>query len=123
MKIMKTHTVLGAGTLSQVLKEYPHNDFINMGICIARSHHEHWDGKGYPDGLAGEEIPLGARIMTISDIYDALRSKRVYKEAVPHDETCKIINEESGKIFDPRIIQTFNQIEKEFKKIRDSMND
>ena len=88
---MKTHTTLGAQTLSTVRDRYPDNEFVELGIEIAASHHEWWDGTGYPNGLAGEEIPLSARILAIADCYDALRSSRVYKPAIPHAEVCSII--------------------------------
>ena len=73
---MKWHTVVGAGTMEAVRGIYPQNAFIGMGISIALSHHERWDGGGYPDGLKEEQIPLAARLMALADVYDALRSKR-----------------------------------------------
>ena len=94
---MKQHTLIGANTLEEVYQNYPSNYFIKVGIEIARSHHEKWDGSGYPDGLCGEEIPLSAQIMALVDVYDALRSKRVYKEAYSSNETKRIIIEASGK--------------------------
>jgi len=110
-EIMKTHTVLGAATLQAVMKEYPHNTFVEMGILIARSHHERWDGTGYPDGLAGEAIPLCARIMSVADVYDALRSPRCYKAAVPHQKSCNIILKNSGTQFDPKVIEAFGALQ------------
>lgn len=110
-EIMKTHTTLGAKTLESVRKKYPVNAFINMGIGIAHHHHEKWDGSGYPEGLSGENIPLSARIMTIADVYDALRSKRVYKEPFTHNDSCNIIYDGSGTQFDPLIIETFKELQ------------
>ncbi|MFP6583970.1 MAG: response regulator, partial [Candidatus Hydrogenedentota bacterium] len=94
--IMRTHTTLGSETLEAVRSEYPNNSFINMGIDIARSHHEKWNGKGYPDGLAGDDIPLCARIMAIADVYDALRSERCYKEGFTHEKSRNIIIGDAG---------------------------
>jgi putative two-component system response regulator len=114
-EIMKTHTTLGANTLENVRKKYPVNAFINMGIGIAHYHHERWDGSGYPEGLSGEEIPLSARIMSIADVYDALRSKRSYKEPFSHDDSCDIIMKGSGTQFDPVIIEAFKELQDAFK--------
>lgn len=116
-EIMKTHTVLGARTLEAVRREYSHNTFIDMGVQIARSHHERWDGAGYPDALAGAEIPLSARIMAVVDVYDAARSKRVYKEARPHEEVCKFIIAEAGRQFDPDVIAAFQELQDQFGEV------
>jgi putative two-component system response regulator len=115
--IMKTHSEIGAKTLELVLEKHPSNAFIGMGIEIARSHHERWDGAGYPNGLAGHDIPLCARIMTIADCYDALRSKRCYKEPHSHEEARGMIVENSGRQFDPHVIGAFNAIEDEFSRV------
>jgi putative two-component system response regulator len=93
-----------------------------MGIAIARSHHEKWDGSGYPDGLAGEDIPLAGRIMALSDVYDALRSNRVYKPAFLHDKTCAIITEGGGRHFDPAVVKAFTAVEAQMAAIREQMN-
>lgn len=119
--IMRTHTLIGAQTLEEVRKRFANNEFINMGIRIARSHHEKWDGSGYPDGLAGEEIPLSARIMAIVDVYDAVRSKRVYKGAMSHQETSDLIRQGSGTHFDPGLVEVFNQLESRFNEVWSSM--
>ncbi len=116
-EIMKTHAVLGAETLSEVLDNYPNNHFIKMGIAIARHHHERWDGKGYPDGLAKDNIPLSARIMSIVDVYEAIRSKRCYKPALPHKETCEIVIRGSGTQFDPNITAAFLATNEEINRI------
>jgi len=115
-EVMKIHTTIGANTLLDVKKKYPDNDFIEMGIYIALSHHEKWDGSGYPSGLSGENIPLSARITALVDAYDALRSKRVYKDAYSHEESLKIIKQDAGKHFDPNIVQTFIEYGEEFKR-------
>ncbi len=114
---MKTHTVLGAQTLEAVRKEYAHNDFIAMGVRIARSHHERWDGTGYPDGLAGNDIPLCARIMSVVDVYDAARSQRCYKDARPHREVCDDILAEAGKQLDPDAVAAFRELQQAFDDV------
>lgn len=104
---MKEHAVIGAKTLESVQARFPHNAFIALGIDIARSHHEKWNGTGYPDGLAGDAIPLSARIMAIADVYDALRSRRCYKDAVSHEAAVGILQEGRGSHFDPRVVDAF----------------
>lgn len=121
--IIKTHTVIGAANLEKVQKKYPKNSFINMGVDLARSHHEKWNGKGYPDGLCGEAIPLCARIMALVDVYDAISSKRPYKEASTHAETVAILTQDSGTHFDPAVVQAFLSIESTFARIREENGD
>lgn len=121
--IMKTHAVIGAKTLQSACGNYPRNAFLNMGIVIARSHHEQWDGSGYPDGLAGEAIPLPARIMAVADVYDALRSNRPYKTAFTHAASCALILDGAGRHFDPTVIAAFQRVEAEFAEIRERMDD
>ena len=113
---MKTHTSVGAATLEAVRQRYPGNAFLTMGITIARSHHETWNGIGYPDGLRGEAIPLAARIMALADVYDALRSDRCYKLALPHDEACRQILAAGGTHFDPVVVASFQELQQEFEK-------
>jgi putative two-component system response regulator len=119
-EIMKTHASLGAETLESVNEKYPNNDLIIMGIAITRHHHERWDGKGYPAGLAGESIPLAARIMSIVDVYDALRSERRYKAAMPHEQVLRIIIAGSGSQFDPIMVEAFVRVEMDFDRICDN---
>jgi putative two-component system response regulator len=116
-EIMKTHTTLGAQTLEAVRTEYAHNAFVDMGVQIARSHHERWDGTGYPDGLAGAEIPLSARIMAVIDVYDAARSRRVYKNARSHEEVRDIILAGAGGQFDPDVVAAFRRLQDRFKEV------
>ncbi len=118
---MKKHTTIGADTLKEVYAKYPDNHFMEIGIAVAQSHHEKLDGSGYPEGLAGEEIPLSARIMALVDVYDALRSKRVYKEAFPFERTCEIIFEGRGKHFDPTMVDIFFESGQEFERISASL--
>lgn len=122
-EIMKTHAMIGANTLLTVSNRYPKNTFVNMGIAIARAHHEKWDGSGYPDGLAGEDIPLAGRIMALADVYDALRSKRPYKEPFSHEKSCAIILEGKGTHFDPAVIDAFQEVEDRFAQILEVLGD
>lgn len=105
--IMKTHTVLGAETLRRVSEKFPDNQYIRLGCEIAHYHHERWDGNGYPMGLSGEDIPISARIVTLADVYDALRSKRCYKEGFSHEKSLAIMESEAGKAFDPELFEIF----------------
>jgi putative two-component system response regulator len=113
-ELMKSHTQLGAETLEAVSSKYPNNDFIEMGIKIARWHHERWDGSGYPDGLVGEAIPLPARIMAVADVYDALMSQRSYKRPFTYGESRDIIASQRGEHFDPDVVDAFLSLEAEF---------
>jgi putative two-component system response regulator len=116
--LMRQHSVIGAETLREVDRQHPGNTFIRTGIEIAESHHEKWDGSGYPYGLSGEDIPLVARILALGDVYDALTSKRCYKEAFSHEKSRSIIEEGCGKHFDPDVILAFQETEDEFQRIR-----
>ena len=120
---MKTHTIIGYETLSEVDEKFGDNEFIAMGKIIARSHHERWDGNGYPDRLKGDEIPLPARIMAIADVFDALSTKRVYKDAFPLEKCVQIITENSGTQFDPVIVNAFVRIANEFDEISNKLRD
>lgn len=116
-EIMKTHTIIGASTMQAVQHLYPNNAFINMGISIAKSHHERWDGNGYPDGLAGDNIPLESRIMAVADVYDAVRSKRCYKKSISRGQSREIIEGGRGTQFDPDLVNMFLELEEEFNDI------
>jgi putative two-component system response regulator len=105
--IMKSHTVIGYETLHSAIEKNPRAVYLRMSAEIARAHHERFDGTGYPDGLAGESIPLSGRILAVADVYDALISKRVYKDAFSHADTRAIILEGRGSHFDPRIVDAF----------------
>ncbi len=117
-EVMKSHTSIGASTLLAVNEKYPGNQFVWMGIEIAQSHHEKWDGSGYPDGLVGLEIPLSARILALSDVYDALTSKRCYKEKFSHEKAKNLILEGAASHFDPEVVDAFLNMEDEFIRIR-----
>ncbi len=105
--IMKTHVDIGLDALTSLQNIIPDDDILNMGIDVIKYHHEKWDGSGYPHGLKGEEIPLSGRIMAIVDVYEALRSKRVYKQPYSHDVSREIISEGSGAHFEPLLVDIF----------------
>lgn len=116
-EIMKKHTTYGVNALKYVSDASVTISFINAALEIIETHHEKFDGSGYPNGLKGEEIPLSGRIMAIVDVYDALVNKRVYKPAFKHEEALKIITKEKGKHFDPDIVDAFLDIENIIKDI------
>lgn len=120
---MKKHTVLGAQTLDEVHSKFGNNSFIETGILMANYHHERWDGNGYPEGLKEEKIPLAARIMAIADVYDALGTKRVYKDAFPQEKCVAIIQEGRGTQFDPVIVDAFMEVADKFYRIRQELGD
>ncbi len=117
-EIMRTHPIIGANTLRAVDEQHPGNQFIKVGIAIAEYHHERWDGTGYPHGLAGEAIPLEARILALGDVYDALTSQRCYKKAFSQIKANEIIRSSSGTHFDPDIVNIYVEYEEEFTKIK-----
>jgi putative two-component system response regulator len=118
-ELMKTHTTHGATTLRSALQEHPGAKYLQMAVEIAAAHHERFDGKGYPAGLAGDEIPLAARIVSVADVYDALTTKRVYKDAFDHEHARSIIIKGSGTQFDPAIVEAFLRIEDRVHAIRE----
>jgi putative two-component system response regulator len=120
---MKTHTLIGANTLRAVHLQHPDNGFLLMGIEIAEGHHERWDGTGYPRALRGEAIPLSARILALGDVYDALTSRRCYKDAFSHEQSRAIILDGSGTHFDPRVVDAFLEKESEFLRVRREFQD
>ncbi|GGF74491.1 two-component system response regulator [Azorhizobium oxalatiphilum] len=123
-EIMKTHTTLGRDTIAAAerLIDKP-SSFLRIAREIAYSHQEKWDGSGYPNKLAGEEIPVLARIMAVADVYDALISRRVYKEPLSHEQAAATIREGRGQHFDPDMVDTFLEIEKEFSDIAERFTD
>jgi putative two-component system response regulator len=118
---IKKHCALGADTLGAVLKRHPDNQFLRTGVEVARSHHEKWNGTGYPDGIKGAAIPLAARIVALADFYDALTSKRCYRDAFSHEDTCRMIEEGNGTHFDPDAVLAFRAVEGQFHRVRDEM--
>jgi putative two-component system response regulator len=122
-EIMKQHTVIGAEALEKAAKQSRFGDFLKMAAVIARSHHEKFNGTGYPDGLCGDEIPLCARITTVADVFDALTSSRVYKEAMPCEEACALIVSQSGQQFDPAVIAAFVACYDEFVRVKAAVDE
>jgi putative two-component system response regulator len=126
-EIMKTHTQIGAHTLREVSAKYPENTFLSLGAQIAASHHERWDGTGYPEGLRGEEIPLVGQIMAIADVYDALRTPRRYKPAFPHEQSVNSITQGDGRTmpshFNPGILRAFGKCAGEFETVYRKFNE
>jgi len=114
---MKKHAAFGEKIIEKIEKLAKENDFLAYAKIFAASHHEKWDGTGYPNGLKGSDIPLLGRIMAIADVYDALTSVRPYKKAFPHEEAVRIISEGSGKQFDPALVEIFLLTADQFRDI------
>jgi HD-GYP domain-containing protein (c-di-GMP phosphodiesterase class II) len=117
-EVMETHPIIGTDTLIAIRDRVGDDDLLNMSIEVTLSHHERWDGKGYPHGLVGEQTPLSARIVALADMYDAVTSKRVYKPAMSHDEARALILAERGTHFDPAIVDAFERIHASFDEVR-----
>lgn len=120
---IERHPQIAADTLLGVYQKMGDDTLIASSVQVALYHHEKWDGSGYPFKLKGDSIPLAARIVAVADVYDALTSKRVYKDAMPHDKACVIINEDAGSHFDPDVVQAFNQVAEKFKRIKKHTNE
>ena len=110
-EIMKKHTIYGAEIIERVSENTDDKTFSNVIYNIVKFHHERWDGKGYPEGIKGQDIPLEARIMAVADVYDALISERPYKKAIGKKEAIEIVKEENGSHFDPDIVRIFLIVE------------
>jgi putative two-component system response regulator len=123
-EIMKTHTTLGRDAIEQAERQLGTPvEFLKVAKEIAYSHQEKWDGSGYPEGLAGDGIPVSARLMAVADVYDALISRRVYKPAFTHERAVELISEGRGKHFDPDITDAFMEIREEFRTIAKKFGD
>ena len=120
-RVMNSHTTIGGDTLIAVKQRWEEDAFLRTAAEIALAHHEKWDGSGYPFGLSGEDISLPARIVAVADVYDALRSRRVYKPAMEHEKARSIIVEGSGAHFDPRVVEAFLATEEAFRSISEEL--
>ncbi len=122
-EIMKTHAAHGRDIIERAVEEYDMDFYLQLSAEVAGSHHERWDGKGYPNGLSGDRIPLSGRIMAIADVYDALISKRCYKPPFSHEKAMGIIMEERGNMFDPAVVDAFLAVEKKIMEIASDLSD
>jgi len=123
IEIMKTHVTVGVDAIEKIMRNADEHAFLNHALLIAGTHHEKWDGSGYPMGLKGLNIPLEGRLMAIADVYDALISVRPYKKALSHEEACKIIEDGEGTHFDPVLIAVFKKVKDEFEKAIQEVSD
>jgi putative two-component system response regulator len=114
---MKKHTTYGRDAILAAEKQLENNSFLRLAREIAHTHHEKWDGTGYPQGLKGNDIYISGRIMALADVYDALISLRVYKPPLPHSKAVQIISEGKGTHFDPDITDAFLESNEEFRRI------
>ena len=106
-EVIKTHAESGGEIIEKTLTDIESDSYLKVAREMALNHHEKWNGTGYPYHLSGEDIPLCARIMAVVDVFDALTSKRVYKDAFPVEKAFRILEESSGSHFDPKIVGTF----------------
>jgi putative two-component system response regulator len=120
---MQQHTAVGAECIRDIEQRLGSCNFLSMARDIAQGHHERWDGNGYPHGVSGEEIPFAARVVALADVYDALASKRVYKDAFPHEKCVQIITEGSGTQFDPELTDVFLSVAPQFRAIAERFGD
>ncbi len=122
-EIMKTHTTAGKKILDQAISTMQGENYLKEARNMAAYHHEKWDGTGYPEGLYGEVIPLSARVMAVADVFDALSSKRCYKDPMPLDKALGIITEGAGTAFDPKIVEVFMDNLDEVKAVLKKYNE
>ena len=120
---MKLHATYGQEAINRAEKELGSTSFLDHAREIAHAHHEKWDGTGYPQGLVGDEIPISGRLMAVADVYDALISKRVYKDALPHKQAVEIIIDGKGTHFDPDVVDAFLSLENQFISIAERFVD
>jgi len=119
---MKLHTIEGARMINKMIKQTGEEEFLNNAKLFAEYHHERWDGTGYPHGLMGTSIPLQGLIMAIVDVYDALVSKRPYKEALTVEDAFQIITSDAGKHFDPKIVEVFLEVQDQIKAASEALH-
>lgn len=115
--VIKTHSTEGSKIIQEIMTDIEAPEYVKVANDMALYHHEKWDGSGYPCHLSGEEIPLCARLMAVVDVFDALSSKRVYKQAYSMDKTFQIIEESSGTHFDPRVVKAFLEVRSEIEDL------
>lgn len=108
---MKTHTTMGADMLLELGRHHVGNALMEYAYQIARWHYERWDGKGYPDGLKGDDIPIVAQVVSVADVYDALTSVRVYKDAIPHKEAIQMILDGKCGTFNPLLLDCLLEVQ------------
>lgn len=120
---MKRHSVYGKVAIERVEEDIGACDFLETAKEIAYTHHERWNGTGYPEGLKEAEIPISGRLMAVADVYDALISRRVYKPAYSHEKAVEILRSERGEHFDPEVLDAFLATEQEFKNIAKRFKD
>lgn len=118
--IMKKHSENGGKIIMETFSNFGNEEFQKMAYEVARYHHEKWNGKGYPEGLKGEEIPLHARIMAVADVFDAVSEKRCYREAMPLDKCFEIIEQGSGQDFDPQVVEVFMEIRSQVESVHEN---
>jgi putative two-component system response regulator len=114
---MKRHTIYGRDTILAAERKLGNTSFLRFAREIAYTHHERWDGSGYPEGLRGDQIPMPGRLMALADTYDALTSKRVYKSQVSHENAVQIIIEAKGSQFDPDLVDAFLALKEDFREV------
>jgi len=122
-EIMKSHVSAGVDAIEKIMANSNDSSFLRHTMAIVGTHHEKWDGSGYPVGLKGLDIPLEGRLMAIADVYDALISERPYKKAFTHEEACRIIEDSAGKHFDPVLVDVFRNVKDEFARIAQEIQD
>jgi putative two-component system response regulator len=122
-EVMRTHPALGADALRALIESTPRPGFLRLAHDVALCHHERWDGGGYPRGLSGDAIPLSARIVALADVYDALTTRRPYKEPWPHARALELIASERGRHFDPDVVDAFMRRADEADQIRERFAD
>ncbi|MFQ5526799.1 MAG: HD-GYP domain-containing protein [Thermoanaerobaculia bacterium] len=122
LEVMQQHTTIGGDTLRSVIETHQGHTFLMMAMEICYSHHERWDGKGYPNGLAESKIPIAARIVTLADAYDAITSQRPYKKAYDHQEAIRRITVDRGLHFDPVLVDAFLECHQDFENIKNRIN-
>lgn len=122
-QVMKRHAALGGETLDMLARAHPEARFLLLARDIAWTHHEWYDGSGYPRGLAGNAIPLAGRIVCVADVYDALTSRRVYKQAYSHEVASSIIRDGRAAQFDPQVVDAFLRRERDFQRLKEALAD